>query len=129
MATVSSDYYIQYTNGGTKYYLYEPNASYTEEEDSLANENSGRTDDGVMHITWVRTSIHKWSLTYQGLTATELQKMQGYLQGKTFIFTGLFHGQSITKNCYCSNNSANVYMYKTGGKSLFTDCTFHIIEM
>lgn len=127
MATLSSNYYV--TVGGTAIPIYEPNAGYTEEEDSLANENSGRTDDGKMHITWVRTSIHKWSFTYQGLTAGELQYMQNLLQGKTFSFTGLFHGQSITKTCYCSNNSASVYMHKVGGKSLYTDVTFHIIEM
>ena len=111
-------------------YIYEPNAGYTEEEDSLANEQSGRTDDGVMHITWVRTSYKKWSFSYQGLTASELAYMQGLLQGQTFMFSGKFHGTTVTNvPCYCSNNSATVYMNKPSGRSLYTDCTFHIIEM
>ena len=127
MADLSNDYYIV---GTPNQYLYEPNAGYSEEEDSLANENSGRTDDGMMHITWVRTSYMKWNFTYQGLTASELQYMQSLLQGKTFTFHGLFHGKPVTKQCYCSNNSANVYMHQyPTSNGLFTDCTFHIIEM
>ena len=126
MADFSSDYYIV---GSPNKYIYEPNAGYTESEDSLANEESGRTDDGVMHITWVRTSYLKWEFTYQGLTADEYNYMRNLLQGKTFTFHGLWGGVPVTRQCYCSNNSKSVYMYRAGGKQLFTDCTFHIIEM
>ena len=83
MADLSSDYYIV---GTPRHYIYEPNAGYTESEDSLANEESGRTDDGKMHITWVRTSYLKWEFTYQGLTAAEYNYMRNLLQGKTFTF-------------------------------------------
>lgn len=27
--------------------------------DSLATEDSGRTDDGVMHITWIKSKLRK----------------------------------------------------------------------
>ena len=124
MATLSTTYKV----GNS--YIYEPNAGYSEEEDSLANEQSGRTDDGVMHITWVRTSIRKWSFTYQGLTATELAYMRGLLQGKKFNFSGYFHGAAVTNvPCYCSNNSVTVYMQRVSGNKIYTDVSFNIIEM
>lgn len=45
--------------GGTEYSPKELKITY----DSLATSNSGRSDNGTMHITWVRTNIRKLEIT------------------------------------------------------------------
>ena len=110
--------------------IYEPSYKVSEEEDSLADENSGRTDDGVMRINWIRTSIKKWNLVYQGLTHQEFAYMRNLLQGKSnFTFTGLFHGSIISTSCYCSKNSGVAYSYSPSGQhNYYIDVSFNIIE-
>ena len=124
MAKLSSVYKVN----GTP--IYEPFYNIAEEEDSLADENSGRTDDGVMRINWVRTSIKKWNLVYQGLSHAEYVYMRNILQGKSnFTFTGLFHGEVISAICYCSKNSGKAYTYNPeGSHNFYVDVFFNIIE-
>lgn len=96
--------------------------------DSLADENSGRTQDGVMHITWVRRKMVKVALTFSALTREEAGAILQRVQGEEFSLTYLdpIEGQT-TKNVYCSNSSSalqSAVMY--GG--LWRNVTFNCIE-
>lgn len=69
--------------------LYEPDADggIQMEWNSIAAEGSGRTQDGVMHIEWVKRRIPKAKFSYKAVTKEQLAYMNNLVQGKTFQFT------------------------------------------
>lgn len=107
--------------------LYDP-SECAEEEDSLADENSGRNDAGVMEIFFIRTSIKKWSLKYAVMTAEEYRYTRDLLQAKTFSFTAPRAGEQIVVNAYCSKNSGDACFYRSASDSLYKNMQFNIIE-
>ena len=68
-------------------HLYIPSAGIRVEHSNLAGASSGRTEDGIMHIDWVRRDIRKVCLQWKVLTASELDYVLGLMQGKEFTIT------------------------------------------
>ena len=62
-------------------HLYVPSNGIKVEHTNLAGSSSGRTEDGVMHIDWVRRDIRKVNLRWKVLTGTELNYILGLMQG------------------------------------------------
>lgn len=92
--------------------LYEPDADggVEMEWNSIASENSGRTQDGVMHIEWVKSRIPKAKFSYGAVTKEEMAYMSNLVEGKTFQFTcPREDGSSETFEAYCSTTSASRY--------------------
>lgn len=108
--------------------LYIPSAGIQVEHTNLAGSSSGRTEDGVMHIDWVRRDIRKVCLRWQVLTASELDYVFGLMQGKEFVLTFKDRGKVHTMNAY-SAESSYVYYSAALGEDIYTDVSINAIEM
>jgi hypothetical protein len=108
--------------------LYIPSAGIQVEHSNLAGSSSGRTEDGVMHIDWVRRDIRKVHLRWSVLTASELDYILGLMQGREFTLTFKDRGKVQTMNAY-SSESSYIYYSAALGTDLYTDVSINAIEM
>ena len=67
--------------------IYEPSPSTSVLHTSISSADSGRTEDGYMHNTWVRTDIVKVNMVWKYLTGKEVEVLIGLMQGKEFTLT------------------------------------------
>lgn len=97
--------------------------------ESLADENSGRTDDGVMHINWIWRKIRKVTMTFPPLTAQEIAELVDLVQGQEYELTYPdMSDKKLTIRCYTSNSSADLkYGVLYGG--LWVGFSFSAIEL
>ena len=109
-------------------HLYIPSAGIRVEHTNLAGSSSGRTEDGVMHIDWIRRDIRKVCLQWKVLTASELEYVFGLMQGKEFSLTFKDRGRIHTMNAY-SAESSYVYYSAALGEDIYTDVSINAIEM
>ena len=108
--------------------LYIPSAGIRVEHSNLAGSSSGRTEDGVMHIDWVRRDIRKVNLQWKVLTGTELNYILGLMQGEEFTLTFKDRGQVQTMSAYSSESSYTYYSAALG-EDIYTDVSINAIEM
>ena len=108
-------------------HLYIPSAGITVEHSNLAGSSSGRTEDGVMHIDWIRRDIRKVCLKWGVLTGPELNYILGLMQGKEFDFTFKDRGVVQTMNAYSSESSYTFYSSALG-VDIYTDVSINAIE-
>ena len=109
-------------------HLYIPSAGIKVEHSNLAGSASGRTEDGVMHIEWVRRDIRKVCLQWSVLTASELDYVLGLMQGKEFTLTFKDRGRVQTMSAYSSESSYTYYSAALG-EDIYTDVSINAIEM
>ena len=109
-------------------HLYIPSAGIKVEHTNLAGSSSGRTEDGVMHIDWVRRDIRKVNLQWKVLTASELDYILGLMQGKEFQLTFKDRGKVHTMSAYSSESSYTYYSAALG-EDIYTDVSINAIEM
>ena len=77
--------------------IYVPAPNITIEHTNVASADSGRTEDGMMHIQWVRRDVRKVNLTYSAISGYEKAVMEALMQGKEFYFRYLDpHTSSVT---------------------------------
>ena len=55
--------------------------------DSLADENSGRTQDGVMRINWIWNKIRKVEIKLPPMNGEELSRILSAVQGQVYNIT------------------------------------------
>ena len=110
------------------YPLYIPSAGIQVEHTNLAGSSSGRTEDGIMHIDWIRRDIRKVHLRWSVLTASELNYILGLMQGKEFVLTFKDRGSVQTMNAY-SSESSYTYYSAAFGEDIYTDVSINAIEM
>ena len=108
--------------------LYIPSAGIQVEHSNLAGSSSGRTEDGIMHIDWIRRDIRKVHLRWSVLTAAELDYVLGLMQGKEFTLTFKDRGQIQTMKAYSSESSYTYYSAALG-TDLYTEVSINAIEM
>jgi hypothetical protein len=108
--------------------LYIPSAGIKVEHTNLAGSSSGRTEDGIMHIDWVRRDIRKVNLQWSVLTASELDYILGLMQGKEFTLTFKDRGRVQTMSAYSSESSYTYYSAALG-EDIYTDVSINAIEM
>lgn len=92
-------------------HLYIPSIDPKIDHTNIASADSGRTQNGVMHITWIRRDVVKVSMTWKALTGNELRRLENLLQGKTFRFTYYDKGETRTINGYCGEMSYTLHTY------------------
>lgn len=109
-------------------HLYIPSAGIKVEHSNLAGSSSGRTEDGVMHIDWVRRDIRKVHLQWSVLTASELNYILGLMQGQEFVLTFKDRGQVQRMSAY-SSESSYTYYSAAFGEDIYTDVSINAIEM
>lgn len=108
--------------------LYVPSNGIQVEHTNLAGSSSGRTEDGIMHIDWIRRDIRKVHLRWKVLTASELNYILGLMQGKEFVLTFKDRGRIQTMNAYSSESSYTYYSAALG-EDIYTDVSINAIEM
>lgn len=79
--------------------------------DSLATEDSGRTDDGVMHISWVKPKLRKWQIEMPPCTSDECYRLLNLVQGKQYLITiwDISTNSEQSVPVYTSNSEAECY--------------------
>ena len=80
--------------------IYEPSPSTSVLHTSISSVDSGRTEDGYMHNTWVRTNIVKVNMVWKYLTGKEVETLIGLMQGKEFTLTFDEYGTTQTAEVY-----------------------------
>ena len=108
--------------------LYIPSAGIQVEHTNLAGSSSGRTEDGIMHIDWIRRDIRKVHLRWSVLTASEMNYILSLMQGKEFVLTFKDRGSVQTMNAYSSESSYTYYSAALG-EDIYTDVSINAIEM
>ena len=103
-----------------------PSAGIQIEHTNLAGSSSGRTEDGVMHIDWIRRDIRKVSLRWSVLTSSELNYVLTLMQGKEFTLTFKDRGFVQTMRAYAAESS---YTFYSDALDLYTDVSINAIEM
>ena len=107
--------------------LYIPSAGIQVEHTNLAGSSSGRTEDGIMHIDWIRRDIRKVNLQWKVLSASELNYILDLMQGKEFTLTFKDRGKVQTMNAYSSESSYTYYSAALG-EDIYTDISINAIE-
>jgi hypothetical protein len=110
------------------HHLYIPSAGIKVEHSNLTGSSSGRTEDGVMHIDWIRRDLCKVYLQWKVLTASEMDYILGLMQGKEFTLTFKDRGQIQTMRAY-SSESTYIYYSAALGEDIYTDVSINAIEM
>ena len=79
--------------------------------ESLASEDSGRTDDGVMHINWILKKIRKVQIELPPSTADVFAPLLAAVQGQTYSLTYFdpLANAEKTITAYTSKGSSNLY--------------------
>ena len=108
--------------------LYVPSAGIQVSHTNLAGSSSGRTEDGKMHIDWIRRDIRKVHLQWKVLTGREMDYVMGLMQGKEFTLTFKDRGKVQTMKAYSSESSYNYYSAALG-EDIYTDVSINAIEM
>ena len=98
------------------------------EHSNVAGSSSGRGEDGVMYIDWVRRDVRKVSLTYKYLTGAEVSYMESLMQGKEFTFTYMDKGTTVTINAYSAESSYEQYSYSSGTQ-VYKNFSINVIEL
>ena len=109
-------------------HLYIPSAGIKVDHTNLAGSSSGRTEDGIMHIDWIRRDIRKVYLQWKVLTAEELDYVLGLMQGQEFTLTFKDRGIVQTMDAY-SSESSYTYYSSALGTDLYTNVSINAIEM
>ena len=79
--------------------------------ESLASEDSGRTDDGVMHINWVLKKIRKVEIQVAPSTTADIAPLLAAVQGQTYSLTYFdpLANAEKTITAYTSTSSSELY--------------------
>ena len=79
--------------------------------ESLASEDSGRTDDGVMHINWVLKKIRKVEIQVAPSTTANIAPLLSAVQGQTYSLTYFdpLANAEKTITAYTSTSSSELY--------------------
>ena len=99
---------------------------------NVAGADSGRAENGVMNIIWVRRDVRKVSMKWKALTGKEVEEIRNLMQGKEYKFTYWDNGEK-TMTAYTGDNDYNIYSYNPkiygsdGG--LYTDFSIDAVEM
>jgi len=110
--------------------FYEPSPKTTVLHTSISSADSGRTEDGYMHNTWVRQDIVKVNLQWTYLTGNEVANLISLMQGKEFTLTYREFGTDKTAEVYVAEvNYTKEYdgLYDSEG-GLCTNITAAAVE-
>ena len=79
--------------------------------ESLASEDSGRTDNGVMHINWILKKIRKVQIELPPSTPDVFAPLLNAVQGQIYLLTYFdpMDNSEKTINAYTSKGSSSLY--------------------
>lgn len=98
--------------------------------ESLSGSDSGRTEDGVMHINWIFRRIRKVEITMPPCTSEEVSALLSLVQGQEYSLTYFDPLENKEKmiGVYTSTTAADMYsgIIRNG---LWQGVSFNAIEM
>ena len=110
-------------------HLYVPAYNTKVEHSNVTGSSTGRSEDGIMRIDWVRLDVRKVFLRYSAMSAHELSYTMGLLQGKEFTFTFRDQGTTQTFDGYVGESTYNYYTASDlYDEDIYTDVEIHVIE-
>lgn len=110
--------------------LWIPGQGVTYEHTNVAGSSSGRSEDGVMHIDWVRRDVVKVTIRYGAMTGSELAQLVNLVQGKEYDGTYEDIGGVQTRHFYTGDINYTLETkarYASEG-GLYTDISFDMVE-
>lgn len=111
-------------------HLYIPSTPCKVEHSNVVGSSSGRSEDGIMRIDWVRRDVRKVFLHYNAMSAHELSATLTLLQGKEFTFKYLDMGSVVQMSAYCGECTYEFYTNSSlYGEAIYTNVEFHVIEL
>lgn len=102
------------------------------EHTNVASPDSGRAENGVMKIVWVRKDVRKVKMRWNALTGNEVTEIRNLMQGKEYTFTYWDAGTQSMK-AYTGDNDYHIHSYNPkiygdqGG--LYTNFSIDAVEM
>ena len=109
-------------------HLYTPSEAKIEHS-NVVGESTGRSEDGIMRIDWIRRDVRKVIMKWRYMTAAELNTTMSLLQGKEFSNFKFFDQGSVqTISAYCGESSYEFYAYDVVGNKVYKDIEIHVIE-
>lgn len=109
--------------------IYTPHSGIGVEHTNVAGSSSGRTEDGIMHIDWVRRDVRKVRLLYKAMSGQEMDFLLSLMQGQEFNFKFRDRGKVQTMRAYTGECSYTYYSAALGDDDLYTDVSINVIEM
>ena len=111
------------------YHIYIPSTPCKVEHSNVTGSSTGRSEDGVMRIDWLRRDVRKVYLKYNAITKTELAYMMSKLQGKEFTFKFLDQGAVQEMSAYVGESSYEFYSYSSAyDEAVYVNFEIHVIE-
>lgn len=111
-------------------HIYIPSTPCKVEHSNVVGSSSGRSEDGIMRIDWVRRDVKKVYLHYNAMSSHELNTMVALLQGEEFSFKYYDLGAIKTINAYCGECTYQKYTDSSlYPEPIYTDVEFHVIEL
>lgn len=111
--------------------IYTPAPSTQIDHESIQSADTGRTEDGTMHIDWVRTNMVKVNMTWSHLTGREVAYLEQLMMGREFILTYFDKGARHTASVYVSKvtyKKVTDALYASEG-GLYSDIAINAIEI
>ncbi|MBR5775733.1 MAG: hypothetical protein IKY42_05695 [Bacteroidaceae bacterium] len=112
-------------------HIYIPSVETKVEHSNVTGSSTGRSEDGVMRIDWIRRDVRKVYLKYKYMTATELNTLFALTQGKEFTFKFWDKGSVQSMSAYVGETTYNLYFYGsplTNNEKVYSDVEIHVIE-
>lgn len=111
--------------------IYTPSIDTQIKHTNVVADGSGRTQDGKMHIIWVRRDIRQVQLKWNYLTGNQVKEIENLMQGKEFTLTYYDFGEKHTLSGYAGESNYSIYTYgiyaDQGG--LYKDFSINVEEM
>ena len=111
--------------------IYTPAPSTQIDHESIQSADTGRTEDGTMHIDWVRTNMVKVNMTWSHLTGREVAYLEQLMMGREFTLTYFDKGARHTASVYVSKvtyKKVTDALYASEG-GLYSDIAINAIEI
>lgn len=79
--------------------------------DSLISDDSGKTDDGVMHIYWVFRKTREVTISLPPSTGAEVSNLLSKVQGQIYNLTYFdpLENEERTLQCFTTKSSVSMY--------------------
>ena len=109
--------------------IYVPSYETKIEHSNVTGASTGRSEDGIMRIDWVRRNVYKVYLKYAAMSAHELAFIMTLMQGQEFVFHFIDAGVVQQIDAYVGETSYNLYTYSDlYDEAIYTDVEIHVIE-
>lgn len=111
--------------------IYYPAGNLPLDDESIQGEDTGRTEDGTMHIDWV-AGKYKIFLKWDELTGHEVKHLRDLLYMKEFTFHFVDLGDQMSIQAYCTKFSRTLVSQDDGFAAeggVYEEISANVIEI